>query len=158
MFPVSIKHGLRTTDYGLRTGDRAKSLQPRSQGLLRFQDGGWETPSCKRSRPWERGWNRWIETLLVYLAKAHLSHNDRAEKRLGMRAVDSFWRVFNRSFPPWTTLFLRVFSGRLPLSTRWKLTNLENNPIQQEVSNFPNTSCVESFRARKQIFQKLYTL
>ena len=30
--------------------------QPRSQGLLRFQDGGW-----KRSRPWERGWTTSLE-------------------------------------------------------------------------------------------------
>ena len=72
--------------------------------------------------------------------------SDRAEKRLRMRAVDSFWRTFwcvfdrliNESLPPWTTLFLRVISWWLPPWTRWNLTNFENNPIQQEVSDLPN--------------------
>ena len=58
---------------------------------------------------------------------------DRAEKRLRVRAVDSSWRVFDRlineSLPPWTTLYLRVISLRLPLLTRWKLTNFERNPV-----------------------------
>ena len=83
---------------------------------------------------------------------------DRAEKRLRMGAVNSFWRVFdhfiNESLPPWKT-FLRVISWRLPLLTWWNLTNFENNPIQQEVSEIPNTSCIESFRARKQFFSEV---
>ena len=71
-----------------------------------------------------------------YFDRTHTPVKDRAEKRLRMRAVDSFWRVFDRlineSLPPWTTLLLLVISWRLPHLTRWNLTKLESNPIQQE--------------------------
>ena len=72
----------------------------------------------------------------------NLVWQDRAEKRLRVRAVDSFWRIFDRliseRLAPWTTLWLWVIPWRLPLLTRWNLTNFENNPIQQEVSDIPN--------------------
>ena len=65
-------------------------------------------------------------------------HSNRAEKRLRMRAVDSFWRIFDRLISERTTLCLWVIPWRLPLLTRWNLTNFENNPIQQEVCDIPN--------------------
>ena len=66
-----------------------------------------------------------------------------------------------RSFDQWkfsllplTTLFLRVISWRFGDGTGRRLRKIQF----KKKSDIPHTSCVESFRARKQIFQKLYTL
>jgi len=87
---------------------------------------------------------------------------DRAEKRQRMRAVDSFWRVFcrliNESLPPWRTLFLHMISWQLPLLTRWNLTNFENNPIQPEVSDIPNTSLRWVVSCTKTTFSEVHPL
>ena len=86
---------------------------------------------------------------------------DKAEKRLRMRAADSFWRVFARLINESLLFEQRCSCGWCPGDYHfWQFAWTDGNVARQSQHNTVNISVNTSYveLCTKQIFQRLYTL